>query len=198
MTLGVIIKPKGRLRKNMENEKKTTRSHKALLDLIYTAMFAAIICVCSLIKIPIGQVPVTLQTFAVCVAGAMLGWKRGTLSVVIYILIGMTGLPVFSGSGGFGVLAGPTGGYIIGFIFTALCCGIAADKFGRKILPLAVSMVAGVLVCYAFGTPWFMFVTKTDFLASLGICVLPFLIPDAVKIAAAAVLVNRLSKIIKF
>ena len=92
---------------------------------------------------------------------------------------------------------GPTGGYIIGFILTAAAVGFAADKFDRKLLPLIISMVAGVLLCYAVGTPWFMFVTKMDLLTSLGYCVFPFLIPDAVKIVAAVVLVNRLGKILK-
>lgn len=181
----------------MNSTKQMSNTHKTLLSMVFIAMFSAIICVCSLIHIDIGQVPITLQTFAVCVAAAMLGWKRGTLSVVIYILLGIVGLPVFSGQGGFGVIAGPTGGYIIGFLFTALITGFAADKFERKLLPLIVSMIFGILVCYLFGTLWFMFVTKTDFAAALGLCVIPFLIPDAVKIAAAAVIVNRLCKIVK-
>ena len=92
---------------------------------------------------------------------------------------------------------GPTGGYIIGFILTAAAVGFAADKFDRKLLPLIISMVAGVLLCYAVGTPWFMFVTKMDLLTSLGYCVFPFLLPDAVKIAIAAVISNRLNKLIR-
>ncbi len=182
-----------------ENDNGSNRlKHKALLDMIYVALFAAVICVCSLISINIGEVPITLQTFAVCAAAAMLGWKRGTLSVIIYILLGAIGLPVFAGgSGGFGIIAGSTGGYIVGFIFTALIVGVVADKFNRKIIALVIAMVVGILVCYAFGTPWFMFVTNMDLVTSLGYCVIPFLIPDAVKIIVATVLVNRLNKIVK-
>ncbi len=182
-----------------ENDNGSNRlKHKALLDMIYVALFAAVICVCSLISINIGEVPITLQTFAVCAAAAMLGWKRGTLSVIIYILLGAIGLPVFAGgSGGFGIIAGSTGGYIVGFIFTALIVGFVADKFNRKIIALVIAMVVGILVCYAFGTPWFMFVTNMDLVTSLGYCVIPFLIPDAVKIIVATVLVNRLNKIVK-
>ncbi len=182
-----------------ENNNGSNRlKHKALLDMIYVALFAAVICVCSLISINIGEVPITLQTFAVCAAAAMLGWKRGTLSVIIYILLGAIGLPVFAGgSGGFGIIAGSTGGYIVGFIFTALIVGFVADKFNRKIIALVIAMVVGILVCYAFGTPWFMFVTNMDLVTSLGYCVIPFLIPDAVKIIVATVLVNRLNKIVK-
>lgn len=184
----------------METVKKNHhQSHQAVLDMVYTAMFAAFICVCStLLAVDIGKVPVTMQTFAVCLTAAMLGWKRGTMSVIVFILLGAVGLPVFAnGSGGLEVLSGSTGGYIIGFVFTALIVGLTADKFDRKLIPLVLSMVVGILVCYAFGTPWFMFVTKMDFVTSLGYCVTPFLIFDAIKIVLATVIVNRLSKVVK-
>lgn len=174
------------------------RSHSAVKDMVFTAMFAALIAVCSILSIPIGEVPVTLQTFAVCLAAAMLGWKRGTLSVLIYVLLGAVGVPVFAGmSGGVGVLAGPTGGYIIGFLPCALIIGLAADKWQRKALPLTLSMVLGVLVCYAIGTVWFMGVMQWGVIETLMVCVVPFLIPDAVKIALAMVLSNRLSKVVR-
>lgn len=182
--------------KKSKEPKNEHKSHKSILDMVYIAMFTAIICVCSIIKIPIEPVQITLQTFAVCVTAAMLG-KRGVISVILYILIGSIGIPVFSGSGGFSVVMGMTGGYIVGFIFTALIVGFIADKFNRKLIPTVISMVVGVLVCYAFGTPWFMAVTNTDFAYAFSVCVLPFLIPDAVKIAVAAIIVNRLNKIIK-
>ena len=183
------------------NENKTeqnTRSRSAVLDMIFTAMFAALIAVCSLISIPVGTVPVTLQTFAVCLAAAMLGFKRGTLSVLVYILLGAVGVPVFAGmKGGIGVLAGPTGGYIIGFILTAVTVGIAADRWGRRVLPLAVSMIIGVLLCYVVGTVWFVIVTGTDLIGALTLCVAPFLLPDALKIALAVLLANRLDKAVR-
>ena len=173
------------------------RSRTAVKDLVLTAMFSALIAVCSIISIPVGQVPVTLQTFAVSFAAAMLGWKRGTLSVLVYILLGAVGLPVFAGlKGGVGVLAGPTGGYIVGFILTAFVIGYIAEKSERKALPLSAAMIAGVLLCYAVGTVWFMVVTHTGLAASLMLCVVPFLLFDAVKIAAAVLLSNRLTKII--
>lgn len=183
----------------METAKKNSKaSRQSILDMVYTAMFTAIICVCSIISINIGTVPITLQTFAVCVSAAMLGWKRGTISIILYILLGAAGLPVFAGfSGGIGILTGATGGYIIGFIFTALIVGICADKFDRKLVPLIISMVVGIAVCYALGTPWFMFVTNMDLKISLGYCVIPFLPFDAIKIVLATVIVNRLSKAVK-
>lgn len=183
---------------NTDKTEQNTRARSAVSDMIFTAMFAALIAVCSLISIPVGTVPVTLQTFAVCLAAAMLGFRRGTLSVLVYILLGAVGLPVFSGmKGGAGVLAGPTGGYIIGFILTAVTVGIAADRWGRRVFPLAVSMVIGVLLCYAVGTAWFVTVTGTDFVGALSLCVVPFLLPDALKIALAVLLANRLDKAVR-
>ncbi|MBQ3329922.1 MAG: biotin transporter BioY [Ruminococcus sp.] len=180
---------------NAHDNKKSILSVK---DMAYTAMFAALIAVCSIISIPIGTVPVTLQTFGVCLCAAMLGWKRGTLGVFIYILIGAVGLPVFAGmKGGVGVLAGPTGGYIVGFLPAALIIGIAAQRFQRKALPLTLSMILGILACYLVGTVWFMLVTGTPVGESLMLCVVPFLLPDAVKLAAAVILSNRLSKVVK-
>ena len=170
----------------------------AVFDLVMTAMFSALIAVCSIISIPVGTVPVTLQTFAVCLAAAMLGFKRGTLSVLVYILLGAVGAPVFAGmKGGVGVLAGPTGGYIIGFILTAVTVGMAADRWGRRILPMALSMVTGVLLCYAVGTVWFVIVTGTDLFGALTLCVVPFLLPDALKIVLAVLLANRLDKAVR-
>ncbi len=175
-----------------------TNSKSRLLSIVYVAMFTAIIIVCAQIQIPFGQVPFTLQTLGVFTAAAMLGFKRGTLSVFVYMLAGLIGLPVFAGfSGGAGVIAGPTGGYIVGFVFTALIVGIMTDKLGRKMWVLVVSMIAGLAACYAFGTVWFSIVTKTDIWSALMLCVVPYLIGDALKIAVASVLVNRLDKIIK-
>lgn len=166
--------------------------------MVMTAMFAALIAVCSIISIPVGTVPVTLQTFAVCLAAAMLGWKRGTLSVLVYILLGAVGAPVFAGmKGGVGVLAGPTGGYILGFLLTALTVGYAADWWGRRFLPLIVSMSVGVILCYTVGTVWFTVVTATSVGESLLLCVVPFILPDAVKLALAALLANRLDKAVR-
>lgn len=162
--------------------------------LVLTAVFAAVIAVCSWISIPTA-VPFTLQTLGVLLAAGLLGWRHGTISVIVYILLGLVGVPVFAGfSGGVGVLAGPTGGYIVGFIFTALTVGLITKFFGNKLYVLIIAMVAGVALCYLFGTVWFMAVTGTGFAASLAVCVVPFLVFDACKIAVAAALVNRLYK----
>lgn len=184
-------------------EKKSNRQiNQHVLDLVYIAMFTAIITVCSQIQIPT-EVPFTLQTLGIFAAGGLLGWKRGTLSVLLYILLGLIGIPVFAGfSGGIAVLLGPTGGYIIGFIFTALVVGFMCDKLGRKIWVVTLSSVLGLLVCYAFGTGWFMYVYNSSnepigLMTALLWCVVPYLLFDAAKIACVTILVNRLDKVIQ-
>lgn len=172
----------------------------SLREMSYIAMGAVIIAVCSWISIP-AAVPFTLQTFAVCLVTAVFGLKMGVWTVVVYILLGAVGIPVFSGfRGGIGALLGTTGGYIVGFVFTALIVGLAVKKFGRKPLVLAVSMVIGILVCYTFGTAWFMVVyaQKTGpigIMTALGWCVFPYLIPDGIKIVLAVLLTGRLSRL---
>ncbi len=175
-----------------ENKKKL----KAL-DLAYVGLSAALIAVCAWIAIPL-TVSITLQTMAICLVAGLFGWKRGTLSVIIYILLGMIGLPVFTGfKSGLAVITGPTGGYVLGFIFTAIIVGIATEKVGKKIWQCILFMAIGVLVCYLFGTIWFTIAYKVTFASALSTCVLPFLLPDAVKIIVASILVNRLKRFVK-
>lgn len=165
----------------------------------YGALFTALIAVCSWIAVPVPSTNIsfTLQTFAVVMAAALLGWKTGTAAVVCYILIGLCGAPVFSGfRGGVGVLAGATGGYIVGFVLTALAVGLSRKFFGMKILPLAVSMALGVMVCYAFGTAWFCIISEITFGKALTVCVLPYIPFDALKIAAAVFIARRTYKFI--
>lgn len=172
-------------------------------DITFIALSVALMAICSWISVPM-TVPVTLQTFAVFTAAGLLGMRRGTAAVLIYILLGAIGLPVFAGfTGGFGILAGSTGGYIIGFAFSALVVGSITKTFGKKTIVLAISMVAGLLVCYAFGTAWFMYVYTSksgavSLAAVLGWCVIPFIIPDMAKIILAVIIVNRISKHVKF
>ena len=139
-------------------ETKKTAGKMKPLDLAYIGMFVALMAICSWINIPM-TVPFTLQTFAVFAAVAMLGLWRGTVAVLVYIILGAIGVPVFAGfSGGFGALLGQTGGYIIGFIFTALISGGMMKAFGKKIPVMIIAMVLGLIACYAFGTVWFMYV----------------------------------------
>ena len=122
------------------------------LDLAYMGMFVALMAICSWISIPTA-VPFTLQTFAVFMTVAVLGVFRGTAAILVYILLGMAGVPVFAGfSGGYGAVVGLTGGYIVGFIFTALITGGIMEAFGKKIPVMVIAMLLGLAACYAFGT----------------------------------------------
>lgn len=133
-------------------------------------------------------------------AVGVLGGKRGTLAILVYVLLGAVGVPVFAGfSGGIGALLGNAGGYIIGFIFSALVMWAIEHVFGRKPVVQIISMIVGLIVCYAFGTAWFMFAyTRSTgpvgLMAVLGWCVFPFIIPDLIKIALAYVLSGKVRK----
>ncbi len=164
----------------------------------YIAVFAVLMAICSWISIPM-TVPFTLQTFGVFLACIVLGGKRGTLSVIVYILLGAIGVPVFAGfTGGIGILFGNTGGYIIGFIFSALIMWLFEKLFNGQLWALIVSMILGLLACYAIGSVWFMFVYAkaagpVGIGTVLGWCVFPFIIPDVVKIVLALVVGKRLN-----
>ncbi|MDD4125227.1 MAG: biotin transporter BioY [Eubacteriales bacterium] len=166
-------------------------------NLVLCSLFAALIAVCSWISIPT-TVPFTMQTFAVFVTIGILGGKLGTLAVLVYIVMGVIGLPVFSGfAGGYAALVGSTGGYIIGFIGIAAAMWLFSGLFGNKIWVQASGMVAGLLICYVFGTAWFMVVygmnTGAVGLATvLSWCVIPFIVPDLLKIALALIVIKRL------
>lgn len=182
-----------------------TRKVFSVYNIVLIAIFVALITVCSWIPIPIGPIPFTLQTFAIFVTGGLLGARRGTIAVIVYILIGIIGVPVFSGFGS-GIAkfiphteTGMTGGYIVGFVFTTLIIGLfkylSKDKIDKKIkiLYLAIGMLLGDIVCFVFGTIWFwQFNTiHADLMKSISLCVLPFIIPDIVKMIVALIVVER-------
>lgn len=182
-----------------ESANMSTMGRRKTYDMAYIGIFTVLIAICSWISVPM-QIPFTLQTFAIFLAVAVLGGRRGTLSVVVYVLLGAVGVPVFAGfTGGIGIIMNNTGGYIIGFIFSALAMWLIESLFGKKIWVQGISMVIGLLICYAFGTVWFMLVYMRNtgavgLMTVLGWCVIPFIIPDAVKIVLALVLSNTLRK----
>lgn len=159
-------------------------------DLALIPLFSVLTAVCTWIMIP-GPVPFTMQTFAVFASLLILGGKRGTAAVLVYILLGLIGLPFFSGfSAGPGVLFGPTGGYIIGFIAIGLIYMLVTGLFGERDRVKGAALVVGLAVCYLFGTLWFTRVYNgstgpVTFTAALGMCVLPFVIPDLIKLTLA-------------
>lgn len=184
----------------MDTQKETQKLRT--VDIAYIGVFVALMAICSWISIPT-TVPFTLQTLGVFLAIAILGWKRGTIAVVIYILLGAIGVPVFSGfSGGLGTILGTTGGYIVGFLLSALITGAIMHFFGKKIPVMIIAMLAGLIACYALGTVWFMQVYAKNngaitLATTLGWCVFPFIIPDCAKIAVAIILDRRLSRFVK-
>ena len=150
----------------------------------------ALMTVCSWIRVP-GPIPVTMQTFAVFFTVSLLGTRRGAIAVASWLAIGLAGAPVFAGMiGGLPYLLGPTGGYIIGFIGTAFVTGAIIDRLGSKIPAMILAMVAGLAVCYAFGTAWFMVISagSVALQGALAMCIVPFIVPDLIKIALAIVL----------
>lgn len=166
--------------------------------MVLCGLFAAVIAVCSWISIPTA-VPFTLQTFAVFCTLGILGGRLGTTAIFLYILIGMAGLPVFSGfNGGFGALLGATGGYIIGFVFTGLIYLAVTKIFGEKPAVMAVAMLSGLAACYLVGTLWYVLVYSkdSDFLSAAAICIAPFVIPDLVKLALAVLVTKKVSALI--
>lgn len=177
---------------------KDTDSSKTR-DIVYMSVFTAMISICSWISIP-ASIPFTLQTMGVFMTVGLLGGKRGTLTVLTYILLGVIGVPVFAGlTGGVSVLLGTTGGYIIGFLLSALLMWGIETIMGRNQIVLAFSMIAGLIVCYVFGTAWFMMIYTQHsgvigLSTVLGWCVIPFIIPDLIKIGVALFLTNRLKK----
>ena len=160
-------------------------------DMSLIALMAAIIGVCSWISVP-AAVPFTMQTFGVFAALLMLGGRRGTAAIALYIAIGIVGVPVFSGfQGGIGHILGPTGGYIIGFLFTGalfMCGESFMVKAHEKVM-----LFFGLLLCYLIGTIWFMKVgtTETSIWKVLSVCVLPYVIPDLLKLFLADYISRR-------
>ena len=181
----------------LQNSERSAAGKGKNYDMAYIAVFTVLITICSWISIPT-EIPFTLQTFAIFLSVSLLGGKRGTIAVVTYVLLGAIGVPVFAGfTGGLGIIMNTTGGYIIGFILTALIMWFFESCFGKKLWIQGVAMVLGMAACYAAGTIWFMLVymktTDSIGLATvLGWCVIPFIIPDAVKIALALTLSNTL------
>lgn len=179
----------------------TTKRNKTY-DMVCIAIFAVLMTVCSWIAVPT-TVPFTMQTFGLFLTVGVLGGKRGTLAILIFILLGAVGIPVFSGfTGGLGILFGTTGGYIIGFIFSGLVMWAMEKLIGRKTWALALAMVLAMIVYFTFGTAWFMAVYgrtvgPIGLGAVLGWCVLPFVIPDILKMMLALMLCGRLSRMIE-
>lgn len=160
------------------NDKRMTTYQLAV-----TALMAAVMCVLGPLSVPIGEVPISLTNLVICFAVWLLGARFGTLSVLVYLLLGAVGLPVFSAySGGLAKLAGPTGGYLIGFLPMAFLGGLIIEKTKGQPVLSGMGLVLGIAVSYALGTAWFVFQMGCDLQYALAVCVYPFIVFDLAKV----------------
>lgn len=167
---------------------ENTSSRFDIKQMALIGVMTAVICVIApfSLNIPVSPVPISLGTLAIFFAIAVLGLKRGTISVLIYILLGLVGVPVFSNfTGGAAKLFGPTGGYIIGYIFLALICGFFVDKWPKNIALHVLGMILGTAVCYLFGSAWLAYQASMTLPQALAAGVIPFIPGDLVKLAIA-------------
>ena len=176
---------------NIAVNTQTARTKKIVL----IGLMTAVTCILGPLSIPLpfSPVPISLTNFAIFLAVFILGMKDATISFIVYLLLGAVGVPVFSAfSGGLGKLAGPTGGYLFGFIFLALIMGFFMEHFDRKIVPTIVGMLIGMAVCYIFGTVWLAKLMSLSFNEALALGVLPYLAGDVVKIIIAVIIGPKL------
>ena len=172
-------------------------------ELVLAGLFAALTAVGAFLRFPLGTMSVTLQFFFTAMAGVLLGPKWGAASQGVYVALGLVGLPVFAGfSSGAAALLGPTGGFLVGFLASALVYWGVTAKWGKSLLGMALAMGLGLVVCYAFGTVWFLLVytgggSAATLLGALTLCVFPYILPDLGKIALALVLTRRVGKYVR-
>lgn len=165
-------------------------------DIVLITLMTAVLCVISpfQIIIPFSVVPISLATFGIYLTVYILGMKKGIISVALYVLLGFVGMPVFTGfGGGVAKVLGPTGGYIIGYIFLALIEGFFIDKYKEEWCKV-LGMIIGTIVLYLFGTYWLMHQSNMTFIEGLTVGVIPFILGDICKIAFAVVIGNKIIK----
>ena len=173
-------------------------SSKQLRMTVYASLFAALTAVGAFLAIPIGPVPIVLQNMFVYLAGLLLGARWGLASVGVYLLAGACGLPVFAGGlGGLGRLIGPTGGYLIGYLPAVFLIGKISERVQPRMVYDVLAMICGTLVLYACGVSWLKIVSGMPPAKALAVGMYPFLIGDALKIAAAAVIARALRPVLR-
>ena len=165
---------------------------------VYASLFAALVAVGAFISIPIGPVPIVLQNFFVLLAALLLGPRWGLAAVSVYLLAGICGLPVFAGgTAGIGRIMGPTGGYLLGYLPAVFITAWISEKGGRKTWTDIAAMICGSLLVYGCGVPWLKMVTGMPFSKALMLGMVPFLIGDALKIAAAVPVARAIRPIVQ-
>lgn len=182
------------------NQGVTRKNALSTKQMALIGVMTAVTCILGPIAIPlpISPVPISFTNLAIYLTVYVLGMKAGTISYLVYLLVGFAGLPVFSGfTGGVGKLAGPTGGYLVGFIFMAVIAGWMIDHFQGKYMIHVLGMVIGTMVCYVFGTIWLAGQLGISFTAGLGVGVIPYLPGDTAKIILAVLVGPKLRKEIR-
>lgn len=181
----------------MSKETSTAKTVFDIRSMALVSLMTAICCILAPMSVPIGPVPVSLSVLAVLFVAYVIGPRLGAISVLLYILIGLVGLPVFSGySGGPAKLFGPTGGYIVGYLPLVIITGWFVTRFSMKQWYLQIAgMVLGLAVCYVLGTAWFMVLMHTSLQESLSLCVYPFLAFDTMKIVTACIVGNTVARV---
>ena len=159
------------------------------------AVMTAVICILGPLSIPIGPVPISLAPLTILLSVYILGRASGSVATLLYVFLGAVGLPVFGGfTGGFGIIAGPTGGYIIGYVFLALISGWFIEHFYNMVWVQYMGMCLGMAVLYAFGTAWLAYVAHMTFAEALTVGVLPFIAVDMIKMAVSIILGRAVNK----
>lgn len=168
---------------------KYMKVKSTIYEITTCGLFAALMCIFGPMSVPIGPIPISLTNLVIYLAVYLLATRGTVISYVIYLLIGLVGLPVFSGyAGGLGKIAGPTGGYLIGFVLIALIAGISLELSKANVFITAGGMVVGTAFAYLFGTLWFVVQTKCEWTYALSVCVYPFILFDLGKIVIATIL----------
>lgn len=170
---------------------------KDLQYVVYASLMAALIAVGSYLFIPLGPVPIVLQNLFVVLSGLLLGRRWGLASVGIFLLVGAIGIPVFAGGkGGLAHFLGPTGGYLIGYLFSVYLTGLISETLHRGTRGDLLASLAGFLTVYLFGVPWLKLVTGMGWEKAFFVGMAPFLIGDAGKVAVALFLVRALRPVL--
>jgi len=160
-------------------------------ELSLIGLMTSVICILGPLSfpLPISPIPISFTNLAIYITVFMLGWKKGSFSYLLYLLIGLIGIPVFSGfSGGISKLAGPTGGYLLGFLFMAIISGYFIERFPKKRGMAILGMILGTIITYLFGTLWLSYQTNATFMQGLTLGVFPFIPGDLAKIILASIL----------
>jgi len=165
--------------------------------MVFASLLAALMAAGAYLAIPIGPIPIVLQNMFVLLAGLLLGSRWGLASVAVYLLTGACGLPVFAGGlGGIGRIVGPTGGYLIGYLPAVFITGYISEKAAKRTGCDILAMICGTIVLYGCGVVWLKFLTGMTWSKTMMVGMYPFLIGDAFKIAAAAVIARALRPVV--